>query len=100
MGLNSSFPFVEWKPLRRLSSRRRQVLRVVHGLRMSQQEQVETREVQTGNKEKKKITMRTASIGSAERLCVSIIGDFQDQTGYGPEQSGLLDNPALSRKLD
>lgn len=54
MGLNSSFPFVEWKPLRRLSSRRRQVLRVVHGLRMSQQEQVETREVQTGNKEKKK----------------------------------------------
>lgn len=29
-------------------------LRVVHGVRMSQQEQVETREVQTGNKGGKK----------------------------------------------
>lgn len=36
VGVNSSFPFTEWKFMRRLSRRRGRVLTVVHGVRTSQ----------------------------------------------------------------
>lgn len=52
VGVDSSFPFIEWKFMRSLSRRRGQVLTVVHGVRISQQAQIEKREIQTGNKEK------------------------------------------------
>lgn len=67
MGVNSSFPFIEWKFMRRLSRRRGQVLIVVHGVRISQYAQAKKREVQTGIR--KKITR----IASNETVCAEAV---------------------------
>lgn len=94
VGLNSSFPFVEWKPLRRLSSRRRQVLEwcMVWGWVNKNKLKQERFRLEIRGKKNHHEDSEHWKCRKAVRL--------NHWRFSRPEQSGLLDDPAFSRKLD